>query len=164
MWCSDRRQFLIGVAAALAGATGLAACSFSPVYAPGGPGRALQNRVVADLPVSRADYQFIAALEDRLGRPTDPRFSLSYRITQQELASVDAARARVMGRLDYELTSLATGQIVASGRVDSATGYSSTDTQLAELAAAEDAETRLTRMLADGLIARLMTNAALGAE
>ncbi|MFN3955192.1 MAG: LPS assembly lipoprotein LptE [Pararhodobacter sp.] len=149
----DRRAFLGGLAAV----AGLAGCGFTPVYAPGGPGRALLGRLRADDPASRSDYLFVAALEERLGRPSEPRFALGYRISQRQITSVDAARQRILGRLDYTLTDTATGTELTTGRVDAEASFGTTATQLAELTAAEDAELRLIRMLVDGLIMRLMT-------
>lgn len=152
MWLSDRRSFLVG----LAGMAGLAGCGFAPVYVPGGAGRMLQGAVRADDPSQRHEYQFVAALEERLGRPTAARYALSYRIAQRRVGD-EASRVQVLGVLQYQLIDMATGAEVAAGRVDGDTGYSTTATQLAELAAAEDAELRLMRMLVDGLILRLIT-------
>lgn len=158
MWLSDRRAFLMG----LAGLAGVAGCRFTPVYAPGGAGRALQGAVRADDPTLRHEYQFVAALEERLGRPEAPRFALSYRIAQRRIGG-DSARVQLLGTLQYVLTDMATGAEVAEGRIDGDAGYSTTATQLAEQAAAEDAELRLMRMLADSLVLRLITLPALSA-
>ncbi len=151
MWLSDRRAFLTGLAA-LAGLTG---CGFAPVHAPGGAGRALMGAVRADDPVTRRDYQFVAALEELVGRPQAPRYALGYTIRQSALDR-DAARVQLHGRLDYVLTDIATGTEITSGRVENFTGYSTSSTQLAQLAAAEDAELRLMRILADSVVTRLM--------
>lgn len=152
MWLSDRRRFLLGLAAL----AGMAGCRFSPVYAPGGAGRVLQGAVRADDPTQRDEYQFVAALEERLGRPEAPRYALSYRIGQRYVGG-EASRVQVLGTLEYVLTEIATGQELASGRVEGNAGFSTTGTQLAEQAAADDAELRLMRMLADSLVLRLMT-------
>jgi len=158
MWLSDRRAFLLG----LAGLAGLAGCRFTPVYAPGGAGRVLQGAVRADNPTQRHEYQFVSALEDRLGRPDAPRFALSYRIARRRIGG-DASRVQVLGSLQYVLTDMTTGAEVSAGRIDGDAGYSTTATQLAEQAAAEDAELRLMRMLADSLVLRLITLPALSA-
>jgi len=159
MWLSDRRAFLLG----LAGLAGMAGCGFTPVYAPGGAGRVLQGAVRADDPTQRHEYQFVSALEERLGRPTAPRFALSYRIGRRQVGG-DASRVQMLGTLEYVLTDMATGAEVAAGRVDGDAGYSTTATQLAEQAAMEDAELRLMRMLADGLMLRLITLPDLSAQ
>lgn len=157
MWSSDRRKTdRRGVLLGLGAMAALAGCTFTPVYAPGGAGRALQGRLRADDPASRSDYLFVAALEERLGRPNDPRFALSYAISQQQITSVDAARQRILGRLDYTLTDSTSGAELTRGRVDAEASYGTSATQLAEMTAAEDAELRLIRMLVDGLVTRLM--------
>ncbi|KPQ06013.1 MAG: ABC-type lipopolysaccharide export system outer membrane lipoprotein component LptE [Rhodobacteraceae bacterium HLUCCA12] len=150
MSLSDRRSVLLGLAAV----AGLAGCRFSPVYAPGGVGRALQGAVRADDPSRRDEYHFVAAFEERLGRPVSPRYALSYRIGQRRIGG-DASRVQVLGVLEYVLSDIAGGQEIAAGRVDASAGYSRTGTQLAEQAAAEDAEVRLMRMLVDSLVLRL---------
>ncbi|WP_209427248.1 LPS assembly lipoprotein LptE [Pararhodobacter sp. SW119] len=161
MWCSDRRAFLAGLAA-----FALTGCRFTPVYGPGGAGRALMGAVRADDPVSRADYQFVAALEERLGRPVRAGYALSYRIGQSELEtgvvrSLGPTRIQLSGTLDFVLTDAATGAQVASGRIVADSAYSTTSNQLTTLTAAEDAELRLMRMLVDGLVTRLMTEPGL---
>jgi LPS-assembly lipoprotein len=161
MWFCDRRWFLTGLAAFAA--TG---CRFEPVYAPGGTGPALMGTVRADDPVTRADYRFVAALEERLGRPVAARYALAYRIDIRQIEAgavrgIGATRIQLQGGLDFTLTAVATGAEIARGQIDAESSYSTTSTQLATLAAAEDAELRLMRMLADGLIARLMTEPGL---
>ncbi|MCC5968607.1 MAG: hypothetical protein JJU15_01500 [Pararhodobacter sp.] len=152
MWLSDRRAFLLG----LASLAGVAGCRFTPVYAPGGAGQVLQGAVRADDPTRREEFQFVAALEERLGRPDAPRYALSYRIGRRFLGG-DTSRMQVLGTLQYVLTDIATGAEIAEGRVDGDAGFSTTATQLAEQAAAEDAELRLMRMLADSVVLRLLT-------
>jgi LPS-assembly lipoprotein len=161
MWCCDRRAFVAGLAA-----LALTGCRFEPVYGPGGAGQALMGAVRADDPVSRADYQFVAALEERLGRPVAPRYALGYRIARREVETgvirgIGASRIQLHARLEFTLTETATGAQVAHGAVEADSAYSTTSTQLATLAAAEDAELRLMRMLADGLVTRLMTEPGL---
>lgn len=154
MWLSDRRGFLTGLAA-----LALAGCGFRPVYGEGGTGRALRHAVRAADPVSRDDFHFVAALEEALGRPDAPRYDLAYTITTREAGAgtvrdFGATRFQVFGMLDFSLTDMA-GAIVAQGRIEGDSAYSSTGTQLATLTAAEDAHLRLMRVLADRLVTRL---------
>lgn len=164
MLCSDRRGFLAGL-----GALGLlVGCGFSPVYGPGGSGRALRGAVRADDPSSRADYQFVAAFEDLLGRPDGARFALAYAIDQRTVESgniqnIGATRIQLFGTLEFTMTDIATGAEVASGQVANNTTYSTTGTQLATVTAAEDAELRLMRILAEALVTRLYTEPGLAA-
>ena len=152
---SDRRNLLAGL-----GALALAGCGFRPAYAPGGTGRTLQGRVRAADPVTRADFQFLTALEERLGRPEAARFDLAYRIT---VGRIDGTtRVLLTGRADYTLTE--GGAERARGQVVAETAFSTTATQLASQAAEDDAELRLMRMLADSVVQRLLADPALAAE
>ena len=161
MWSSDRRGFLLaGGAAAL-----LSGCGFTPVYGPRGAGGNLMGQVRADDPASRRDFNFVAAFEERLGRPSAPRYALAYAIDVRMLEGgarpgLGATRNQLRGRLDYALTD-AEGEEISAGQVRASAAYSLTDTQLATLTAREDAELRLMRMLADALVSRLMIDPAL---
>lgn len=165
MWFSDRRMPRRAVLAGL-GVLALAGCGFRPVHAPGGAGQALQGRVRAADPVTRGDYQFLAALEDRLGRPQAARFDLAYRITVHRteagrIQGQGATRVILSGTADYTLTEA--GAERARGRVQAESAFSTTATQLAALTAEEDAELRLMRMLADSVVTRLLADPALAA-
>lgn len=159
-WCDRRGLLLAGGAAAL-----LAGCGFTPVHGPSGSGADLMGTIRADDPVSRRDFNFVAALEERLGRPAADRFALAYAIEVSTLAGgtvrgQGATRNQLRGTLDYVLTDAA-GVEVTSGRVRASAAYSLTATQLANLTAREDAELRLMRMLADSVVSRLMIDPAL---
>lgn len=148
------------------GALALSGCGFRPVYGSGGPGRALRGAVRLADPVSRADYQFVAAFEESLGRPDAARFDLAYTIAQREvgggvLQDFGATRVQIFGTVDFTVTEPGTGIERATGRIEANTVYSTTGTQLASLTAAEDAQLRLMRMLADGLVTRLYTEPGL---
>lgn len=139
----------------------LAACGFTPAYAPGGPGQALRGQVRAADPTTAADFDFNAAFEERLGRPTAPRFDLDYTITISERGSAQVSglgptRITLFGEIDYSLIETATGTKVTSGQLRNFTNYSTTDTQLASLRAQEDAQQRLMRILADQVAAQLL--------
>jgi LPS-assembly lipoprotein len=157
----DRRSLLAGL-----GALALGGCGFAPVYAPGGTGRALRGTVRAADPVTRADYQFVAELENLLGRPEGARFDLAYRIAVRRIEAgrvqgLGATRIILAGSVDYSMAEA--GLERARGRVAAEAAYSTTATQLATQTAAEDAELRLMRMLADGLVNRLLADPALAA-
>ena len=138
----------------------LAACGFAPVYGPGGTGSALQGRVGVAAPADRVSYLLVRTLEERLGRAAAPAYDLSLALeTTQEALAIDPAgntrRFNLLGRADYALTDLATGDVVTSGRVENFTGYSATGTAVATLAAEQDAQARLMTILADAIVARL---------
>lgn len=154
MWLSDRRVFLAGVLA-------LAGCGFTPAYAPGGAGTKLRGQVRADDPTDSLGFAFVSGLEERLGRPSAARYALSYVITTTErgaarVVGVGETRIALLVNLDYSLTDIASGAIVTSGSLRNVTNYSTTENQLATQRAKEDAETRVMRILADQVAARLL--------
>ncbi len=157
MWLSDRRALLAALAA-----LPLAACGFSPAYAPGGAGEALRGQVRAADPQHTRDFDFVAAFEERLGRPVAARYTLDYQISTFErgaahVPGMGETRISLFGTLSYTLTDIASGDVVTQGSLRNFTNYSTTDSQLATRRAQEDAAARLMRTLADQVAARLMT-------
>lgn len=156
MSLSDRRQILLALAA-----LPLAACGFTPAYAPGGAGAALRGQVRLDDPRTDMDFDFVASLEDRLGRPQSARYTLSYAIQTSargsgEVVGLGETRIALLGVVDFALTDTGSGQVVVQDQLRSFTNYSTTATQLATLRAREDAERRLARILADQVATRLI--------
>lgn len=152
----SRRKFLLAGAATL----GLAACGFTPVHAPGGPGQRLQGKVRAADPRTIEDFAFVRRITERLGPPEAEDYELAYNL---RLASVPQAittrqittRYALNGSADFTLTRIATGQVVAQGQVNNFTSYSTTGTTIATMSAEQDAHDRLARMLADQVVTRL---------
>ncbi len=139
----------------------VAACGFTPAYAPGGAGQQLRGQVRAADPQGGSDFDFVAAFEERLGRPTAARYALDYRIATSErgggrVAGLGETRISVFGTITYTLTEIETGDTVTEGSLRNFTGYSTTDTQLATRRAQEDAQARLMRNLADQVANRLI--------
>ena len=154
----DRRAVLILPLA-------LAACGFSPAYAPGGAATRLQDRVRAADPTDKNAFDLVERLEERLGRGRNAAYLLSYTITTQAVGlgvTTDnkITRFNLTGVIDYTLSDAATGARLTGGRVQSFTAYSATGSTVAGLAAEEDAATRLMRILADQIVARLIAAAA----
>ena len=58
----------------------LAACGFTPAYAPGGPAAGLLDRVLVDAPSDKNGFDLVERLEERLGRTRAPAYRLSYTI------------------------------------------------------------------------------------
>lgn len=153
-----RRSFLI-MAAALAG------CGFTPAYGPKGGAMALQNRILVDEPNSRDSYALVRQLEHRLGRTNAPRFGLSVSLgtSEEGLAYTQDAtitRYDVVGKATFALRDLETGRVLTTGSVDSFTGYSTTGSTVATLAAEKDASERLMILLADKITSRLLAAAS----
>lgn len=140
----------------------VAACGFAPVYAPGGTGSNLQNRVQVSDPADRSGFLLVRRIEERLGRANDPAYSLSLNVqTQVAGLGIDPAgtanRYNLIGTARYILTRTADGQQILSGSVNSFTGYSATGTTVETLAAERDARERLMVILGDQIVARLLS-------
>jgi len=154
----DRRSVLLMPLA-------LAACGFTPAYAPGGGADKLLGAIWVQDPTDKNAFDLVERLEERLGRPENIRFDLAYTITTEAVGvgiTTDnkITRFNLMGAIDYSLTERATGARVAGGRVQNFTAYSATGSTVAGLAAEEDAAFRLMRILADQIVARLIAAAA----
>jgi LPS-assembly lipoprotein len=153
---SNRRKLLVGLAfAALAG------CGFSPAYAPGGAGIALQNSIEAAAPTDKLAFDLVERLEERLGPAQAPRYALAYTIrTERDGVAITpdnaTTRYNLTGSVDWALSDVATGLRLTGGRVDNFTSYSATGSTVAGLAAEEDAQLRLMRILADQIVSRLL--------
>ncbi|MDT8327760.1 MAG: LPS assembly lipoprotein LptE [Roseovarius sp.] len=148
----------------LLGAAALGACGFTPAYAPGGAGNALQGQIEIDAPNTRAGYLLTRALENRFGRSSVARYGLSYGIDIQQdsiaiSASNVATRFNILGNVTYALRDLETGAVVTTGKVDSFTSYSASGTPVATQAAERDAETRLMTILSEQISTRLLAAA-----
>ncbi|MGN0932203.1 LPS assembly lipoprotein LptE [Falsigemmobacter intermedius] len=159
MWSSDRRKFLVLLAAAP-----VAACGFSPAMAPGGAAHALWQQVQIDDPVERNGFNYVTRLEERLGRATGPRFRLSWTLRTEAVGAAVTpsgaiTRYSLIGRVTYSLTRIEGGQTVASGNLESFTSFDSSGSTLASVTAERDAYERLAVILADQTTARLMAAA-----
>lgn len=151
----DRRSFLVLPAA-------LAACGFTPVYAPEGSGSALQNQVQVNEPVNENTYFLNRRIEERIGRSETPTYQLdvSVSVSRDSLArnsSNNINRFNFIGTARYSLTQASTGQVITSGRVDNFTGASASGTTVATLAAERDARRRLMILLGDQIVERLLS-------
>lgn len=69
------------------------------------------------------------------------------------------ARTNLLGRVDYTVVHIPTGDSVHRGRVRSFTGFSSTSTTAATRSSRDDAERRLMTLLGDRIVADLMATA-----
>lgn len=143
----------------------LAACGFTPAYAPGGPATGLLGTIWVQDPTDRNGFDLVERLEERLGRPENIRYDLTFTITTEAVGvgiTTDnrITRFNLKGAIDYTLTERASGARVTGGRVQGFTAYSATGSTVAGLAAEEDAATRLMRLLADQIVARLIAASA----
>lgn len=143
----------------------LAACGFSPAYAPGGPATALMGTVRLADPTDRNAFDLVERIEERIGRTTDHRYDLAYAIATETVgvgvtADNKITRYNLKGAVEYTLTDAATGGRIAGGRVQGFTAWAATGSTVAGLAAEEDGATRLIRILADQIVARLVAELA----
>ncbi|MFE3835903.1 LPS assembly lipoprotein LptE [Pseudogemmobacter sonorensis] len=158
MWLPDRRFLLLMPLAA-------AACGFSPAYAPGGAAASLMGRVRAADPTTKDAFDFVERIEERLGRPEDHRYDLTYRIATERVgvgitADNRITRQNLRGSVEYVLTRAGSGERITEGSVRSFTAYSAIGSTVAGLSAEEDAAHRLMRILADEIVTRLIADLA----
>ena len=142
------------------GLLALAGCGFTPAYGPGGSGERLRGRLAVEAPDTVDGFRLRARLEDRLRRAEGPQAVLT---VQPSVEAVEAGitpegaitRYNLQGRAAWQLDSAA-GVTLAQGEVTAFTGYSATGTTVATRAAEEDARERLSVILADEIVARLL--------
>ena len=139
----------------------LAACGFAPVYAPGGVGPALRDRVTVEAPDTENGFRLRARLEDRLGWAEAPTLRLTVDPAIEEVSAAvtpDGAitRYNLEGRTPWRLMAADSGAVLAQGEATGFTGYSATGTIVATRSAEEDARERLMVLLADDVVMRLV--------
>lgn len=159
---------LLGLAAAAAPLTGLAACGFQPLY--GSQGAATDPGVSAELAAVRIDplrdragQQMHNFLRDRLnprGQPVSPSYRLQVSLveTLTELGvQVDetATRANLRMVADFTLRNFATEESLLEGRSSSTTSYDILSNPFATTVSEADARERALREVADDIQTRL---------
>ncbi len=172
MWLSDGFRFLL-----LGALLALAACGYSPAYAPGEPARELHVGLIPDPPSNENDLAFVSRIESRLATQADraPRYRLGYEISTVRKGvgltpDQEIVRYNIFGKVRYELRDAETGAVLTSGSADSFTSYSvgsvdasasppSTNATIATAAAERDAYARLMAILADQVLTRLVATA-----
>lgn len=148
--------------AALLAPLAIAACGFTPVYGPGGTGTKLNGQVQVAAPGSRQGFLLGQRIEERLGTQTNARYAVSVTVsTNTQGLEISPAgntnRFNLIGAAGYVMTDQSSGAQIASGVVNSFTGYSATDSTVVTLAAQRDAEERLMVILGDQIVARLLS-------
>jgi LPS-assembly lipoprotein len=157
MWSFNRRFLLLAPLV-------LVACGFSPVYGPGGSAEGLQNSIRLADPTDKRGFDLVERLEEQLGRPTAARFDLTYQIDTEVIGvgittEGEITRYNLLGSVAYMVKDQTTGATLAQGKVNSFTAYSATGSTVAGLEAEDGAKTRLMRILADQIVARLLASA-----
>jgi LPS-assembly lipoprotein len=144
-------------------ATPLAACGFTPAYGPQGGASTMPHTIEVKAPVTRTEYLLTRHLEERLGRTDAGDYLLDYTLKiKEERIAITAnnitRRFNLIGSADYRLTT-PDGTLITKGDVESFVGYSATGSTVATRAARSDAEKRLTTILADRIVTRLIAAA-----
>lgn len=142
----------------------LAACGFTPVYAPGGGGEVLRRSFIVEPPTTRLGFVLVSRIEARLGKVQDPAYVLTYdiRTSTSGLAITgadDVTRVNINGVVEFQVNRVGTDEIVDQGELTTFTAYSSTGSPLAIVTARRDAEERLMVALADQMVSRLLSTA-----
>lgn len=155
MW-SSRRGFLAFLALAP-----LAGCGFTPAFGTKGPAEGLLGTVRAADPSDKNGFDFVQRIEERLGRPTNALYDLTYTITTNPVgvgitASGAITRYSLTGGIDWTLTRRADKMRMTGGHIDSFTSYSATGPTVAGITAQSDASLRLMRLLADDVVMRMI--------
>ena len=144
--------------AALAGLAALAGCGFSPALAPGGAAGRLRGQVALETPDTVPGFALRRQLADRLGEGAGPYRLTVALATATEPATIDLAgrttRVNLVG--DAVWTLAREGVVIAQDTASSFTSYSATGTTVATQAASDDAEARLSVLLADRIVADLL--------
>lgn len=158
MWFTDRRAFLLSLAA-------LAGCGFAPAYGPAGGAAALRGAVAPDAPVTRDDFALTRRLAERLGPPDAPQFRLAYSIVTEASGQAitpdnETTRFQLKGSAKFRVIEIGSRAELLAGEVESFTSWSASGTVVATSAAEEDAHLRLMRILADQIVTRLLAAAA----
>lgn len=158
MWLCNRR-------ALLALPFALLACGFTPAFGPDGAANALRGAIEVQAPTNRNGFDFVRHIEERLGHAQVARFDLTHSISTQTVqlgVTPDGAitRYNLLGTLDWQLIDRASKTVVARGREQSFTAWSATGVTIAAVNAETDATSRLMRILADQVVARLTASAS----
>ncbi len=137
---------------------GLAGCGFAPIY---GGDNGLRDQVSFQTSETVAGFRLRERLEDRLGRSTAPQYVLKTTLRSSERAAAvaqdgDTSRFNIVGSATWSLVALADGAQIDAGRVEAFTSYSATASTVATQATQDDAEARLSIILADMIVSRVL--------
>ncbi|MBC6437437.1 MAG: hypothetical protein GDA52_04710 [Rhodobacteraceae bacterium] len=156
----------------LSGVLALGACGFRPVHAPDGAGAVLRGQVRVQAPENRAEFHLVSRLEERLGRAGEgtregtgaARYALAFDVSIERrgtavTSSNAITRIRLVGEAQFRITRAGHTAPVHAGRVRSFTAYSTTGVAIAHTAPRRHAEERLMVVLADQIVANLLSSA-----
>ena len=151
MWLSNRRIFLAGGGAFLAG------CALQPANQMQSVDQILSS-ITLETPRDRPSFYFRNALEDRLGSSDPaPQYGLSFKLSTAASRSAIAPdgrslRQQVEGNVTFMLRDLTNNAVVDTQNRRAFEGYSTNESS----AATQAAERRLMQQLADEVVRDLM--------
>ncbi|WP_239495959.1 LPS assembly lipoprotein LptE [Yoonia maritima] len=142
---------------AILGLLALAGCGFAPVYSDSSN---LRGMIAFRTDETIAGYRLQERLEQRLGRSTAPQYTLQVTMTQGRRSAAitddgDTTRYNVTGTGTWTLVD-SNGQEFEAGQVAAFTSYSATGSTTATQTAETDATARLSVILADMIVSRLL--------
>ena len=157
---SPDRRFVLTLLAALP----LAACGFTPAYAPGGAAGKLRGRIAVQAPQDRNSFDLVRELEQRLGVAAAPLYDLNVSLVLERLSGGitpdnEITRYQLKGAATWSLSAVQGGTRVAGGMARSFTSWSATGSTVAGLVAEEDANRRLMVILADQITTQIVARA-----
>ena len=163
---SDAHPNSLSRRATLLGLVGLGGCGFSPALGTDGPAQALRDQVAVSAPDTVAGFRLRTAIGDRLGRGEGGAFQLAVVLNDTRAPAAvtedgDTTRFDLIGQAEWVLTSTNTGATFDQGSVRSFSSYSATGSTVATQVAADAAAARLSRSLADLIVADLILAVAL---
>ena len=137
---------------------GLAGCGFAPIY---GADDTVRGRIGYETDESVAGFRLRTQLEKRLGRSDAPAFMLETTVrSRQRRAAIrsdgETSRFNIIGTATWVLRDVASDRVVDNGRVEAFTSYSATGSTIATQATQDDAEARLSVILADMIVSRVL--------
>ena len=139
----------------------LAGCTLEPLYKSGSETVGLLQNIKLDAPKDRDSYVLYNRLAERLDGVQGTRYLLSITPRKSEARTGIAADGRaqrkiVTGFADYSIVQIADGKELQSGGVKAFTGYAQNASNVAMLAASNDAYDRLMIQLADKILDALI--------
>jgi LPS-assembly lipoprotein len=166
-----RRLLLLAIAPALA----LAACTVQPLYGPSSPSGAAVATGLTHISITQVDTRVAQEVRNRLifllyggaGQPTAPLYNMKLTVTSSEsplgVTPVESAPAySVTVAATYEVTALATGDVVLRATIRGSATYDRVNQVFANTRAKLNAENRAASEVADDIRTRLAVATAQG--
>lgn len=161
MSLSNRRTVLSALM--LGGGLGLSGC-FRPMLAEDSAAADIAGRIALPVVDGRFGYFLTKSLEERLGVPSDLKWTLtvSHQVRSSGLAVAQdnsVTRITLTATADWFLKDRSTGAVVLQDQTVSRSGYNATTSLFATRQAEQDVRRRLARDLGERIARRIQANA-----